>query len=129
MTCNAKEVDFSMPIESVNGNPARVLCTDLRLADRTGIVVATTNIDPFLGLNDESICIVDKYGNNMYSAKQAIRNVEKIKSAIFGWVNVYKSDDREPYIGVTVFPSRKAAMDAGQKFGNYVSTSRIEWAE
>jgi hypothetical protein len=109
-------IDWTKPIEDMNGNPARLISEDYKTAKGYARLVqidfgATSLVYP-----------VDARGFHTSFDNQEIRN-RKVKK--MGWVNIYRSSCGERSIGV-LFPTKERAEFVGN---GAVATIKIEWEE
>ena len=111
-------IDWTKPIETIAGYPARVLSTDFR---STGEVFVTVQIEY------KNCSEINYYtqGGQILGHSPAIRN-RKVKRE--GWVNVYPTmveDDGR--VIVKVCESEKAAKAIASR--DVIATVKIEWEE
>jgi hypothetical protein len=121
-------VDWTKPIEDVNGNPARVLSDDFRSARCSSHILHTLRIVQVEFEFRSELWYVDDDGSNP-GGGELIRN-RKVKKK--GWVNLYHT----PYApvkyccGATVYDTEKTAKDNIQRgHDTYAATIKIEWEE
>jgi len=115
-------VDWTKPIETIDGYPARVISTDYRDGCLTLVVVQAE-----CGIGSAILRFL-KDGTKMYHGT-AIRN-RKVKKE--GWVNLYHTPYApvKYYCGGTVYDTEKTAKDNIQRgHDTYATTIKIEWEE
>lgn len=109
-------IDWTKPIEDMNGNPARLISEDYKTVKGCARLVqidfgASSRVYP-----------VDARGFHISFDNQEIRN-RKVKKK--GWVNIYRSSLGEASVGV-LFPTEEEAGSIGN---GAVATIKIEWEE
>lgn len=80
-----KEIGWSKPIETVDGRPARLICSDRKSSSGTSFVVLTERQSASGGMIEE-VATVDKFGETP-SGVQYVRNkivMKKHKIFVYG---------------------------------------------
>lgn len=118
-------VDWTKPIETMDGRAARVLATDIRRGDEFTIAITWPNAD-----GTEGILLASEIGGTRsFPDEPQVRNKSGKRE---GWINVYRSDDKsrpnDRVVGrMTVFASQDAANDCATI--ERVACVRVEWEE
>ena len=113
-------IDWTKPIESYDGSPARVISDDYRVAgakDRLRVVQVDFE-------RRSEVWYVYSSGSNEAGGK-VIRN-RKVKHE--GWVNLHR-DYNGTYEGGAVYKSEELARKEGRGLMSYVATVKLEWEE
>lgn len=108
-------IDWTKPIETLEGYPARVISTDYRDGSTTLMVVQVDSE------NTSFILRFTKDGIRMYHSV----NIRNRKTKREGWVNVYRSSRGEVPVGA-VYPTKGQAEENNT---DAVATIKIEWEE
>jgi hypothetical protein len=117
-------IDWTKPIEDVNGNPARVLSDDFRSARCSSRVLHTLRIVQVEFEFRSELWYVDDDGSNPGGGK-LIRN-RKTKRE--GWVNIYRALNGEVALSAVHLTEKEARKNAGIS-ANHTATVKIEWEE
>jgi hypothetical protein len=112
-------IDWTKPIESVGGKPARVLSEDCRTFGGANLRVVQVEYQEMSGLHR----VYDNGCNTI--GEKIIRNRKVKKEA---WMNLHQDCDGV-YEGGSVYKSEESARKAGRDLLSYVATVKIEWEE
>ncbi len=104
-------IDWSKPIETVNGHPARMISTDYRLGSE---ILVTIQIE----YNNGSRTAHYHQNGKPAVGGPAIRN-RKVKRE--GWINIYPNN----HTGIIIYPTEEDAGKSSLK----IATVKIEWEE
>jgi hypothetical protein len=95
-------LDLSKPVQTRDGRPVRILCTDLR--GEFPVVAVIENRD-FDGVGMWRLSGVNQFGQE--SDLVNVREPERT-----GWLNVYRDDDGGHYVGSRIRASREESLDS-----------------
>lgn len=110
-----KPIDWSKPVQTVDGKPLRVLCTD-RPQHHHPVIA----LDPAGALR--TYTIDGTLSGDGYRCPHVINAPVKK----YGWVNVY-DDDGKPWAANAIYESEDLANGAAAKYR--VACKKIEWEQ
>ena len=107
-----KVIDWDKPIETVEGNPARVISTDHRYSGETLAVIQ---------IEHPGFSCVGYYHKNGEPAFGSV-NIRNRKTKREGWINIYPHETDVGY--------HKTEREAKESaYSNVITTIKIEWEE
>ncbi len=116
-------VDWTKPIETTEGFPARVISDNYRSARYSGCVLRVVQVD----FKEFSVVwYVDNDDSNPAHGGKLIRN-RKTKRE--GWVNLYRSPEGDIQSGMRTWTSEGAAKEAAAHRKDHIVTTKFEWEE
>jgi len=105
-------IDWDKPIETVEGNPARVISTDHRYSGETLAVIQ---------IEHPGFSCVGYYHKNGEPAFGSV-NIRNRKTKREGWINIY----RDGFTGETIYETKE---DAENSSTFKIATIKIKWEE
>ena len=114
--------DPSKPVQTRDGRPARIICTDLKNNDGYSLVALVFNDFD----KDEQMYYYDSNGKNPFVPLMGtdLINIPTVRS---GWINIY--DNNSVVFGGEIFNNKEDAMSAAILMKSYKTTIQIEWEE
>jgi len=116
-------IDWTKPIEDVNGAPARILLENYR--ERTTDDLCNLVLVHY-PTHDKAYSVYASDGATVYVDYAQIRN-KKVKKS--GWVVVYADPRDERYTTGVYFNEDDAIREAMRRDTNAVGVAKIEWEE
>lgn len=105
-------IDWTKSIETVDGNPARVLSTDHRYGDRTLVITQTEYSD---------FSAIGYYHQDGKSELGSVR-IRNRKTKREGWINIHRHDRT----GEAIYKTKEEAEGSAVR---KITTIKIEWEE
>jgi hypothetical protein len=118
-------IDWTKPIEDVNGNPARVLSDDFRSARCSSRVLHTLRIVQVEFEFRSELWYVDDDGSNPGGGK-LIRNK---RQKVMRWLNLYALAPGVQYFSDLYEAERAGRVTNTTTHNKYLKTILVEWEE
>ena len=108
-----------------DGRNVRIICTDRKDSDAP--IVALVENEYAEG--ERGMCYTKE--GKVYSDNLSNVDLFFAPEKHEGWVNIYKewSEGSDRSLGARIYPTKEDAKKEGNKWSNYVTTTKIEWEE
>ena len=112
----------SRKVVTRDGRNVKIHCTNYYLGNQC-IIAEVEGFDSSYSFNNRGLL----YGTMNDSPLDLFFAPEKHE----GWVNIYKewSEGSDRSLGARIYPTKEDAKKEGNKWSNYVTTTKIEWEE
>ena len=109
----------SMRVVTMDGREVKILCTNYYLSNQC-VIAEVVDIGRSFSFNQYGV----QYGTTGDSPLNLFFASEKHE----GWVNIYKVGN-DMYKGSYIWSTEEDAKKEGNKWDDYVTTTKIEWEE
>lgn len=121
---NLKEAKAGKPVCTRDGKDVRIICYDWKNPSSISIIALVKEEK-----DGESIQKYTQDGRYYADGSECDADLFMKPEKHEGWVNVYKKDGSKRYVDKQLFNTSVEAMNYGEKWNSYITTTKIEWEE